>query len=82
MGTNDNIWQAAQAISAGYKNASSDYLSHEWVLGILVRHLTGWQQKAFAKKVAAKLQGKQGKEVEKILLQAFAQLAPLVGRKI
>jgi len=69
-----NIWRAAQAIAAGYKDAGHDYLSHLWVLQQLVSYFGHPQHVNLAKFVAKKIKDDPEK-TEQILIEAFAQVA-------
>ncbi len=68
-----NIWRAAQAIAAGYKDAGHDYLSHFWVLQQLVSYFGHPQHDKLAKFVTKKIKEDPDK-TEQILIEAFAQI--------
>jgi hypothetical protein len=68
------IWQAAQAIGAGYKKAGQDHLSHLWVLRYLLRTF-GRPNHARLADIVLKKMETDPKNKKQILIEAFAQTA-------
>jgi hypothetical protein len=70
----NTIWQLAQGIASGYKDAGQDHLSRFWVLRKLVGTFSHANHERFADITLEKM-AEDRKNKKQILMEAFAQIA-------